>query len=107
VVEPGLDLHDWETRWQQLQELAADDSREALGEIVRLVRQMLEERKYDLENPVVVAGEDPDVVRDFLAAADIARRIDAGLEVESDDVQTALDDLREIYELITIDRAAP
>jgi hypothetical protein len=107
LVEPGLDLHEWETRWQELQELAADEPAETLPEIVRFVRQMLEERKYDLEYPVVREGEDPDLVHDFRAAADLAGRLDAGAEVEPEDVATALDDLREIYEYLVTDRAPP
>ena len=63
VPEPGLDLHEWETRWQEFQELAEESPSEALPEIVRLVEQMLVERNYDLENPVVMAGEDPDIVK--------------------------------------------
>jgi hypothetical protein len=61
----------------------------------------------NLTNPIVVQGEDPDIVRDFLAADDIAGRLDAGAEVEPEDVTTALDGLREIYEYLVADRAAP
>jgi len=107
VVEPGLDLHEWQTRWQELQDHAVDEPDETLPEIVRFVREMLVERKFDLDNPVVEQAEDPDVVRDYQAAADIAGRIEAGADVEREDVQTALDGLREIYEYIVADRAAP
>jgi hypothetical protein len=37
MSEPGLDLHEWETRWAELQELAAHSPDEALPEIVRAV----------------------------------------------------------------------
>jgi uncharacterized protein (UPF0297 family) len=73
MSEPGLDLHEWETRWAELQELAENAPDEALPEIVRAVEEMLTERGYNLENPVAVEGEDPDLVRDFLAAREIAR----------------------------------
>ena len=108
MVEPGLDLHEWQTRWEELQELAADEPAETLPEIVRFVRGMLEDdRRFDLANPVVGEGEDPEIVRNFLAAEDIALRIDAGADVEPPDVVAALDDLREIYEYVVADRAAP
>jgi hypothetical protein len=69
---------------------------------------MLEsDRRFDLSDPVVKHGEDPEIVRNFLAADDIALRIDAGADVEQADVQAALDDLREIYEYVVADRAAP
>jgi hypothetical protein len=108
MVEPGLDLHEWQTRWEELQELAADEPDRALPEIVRFMRHVLEDdRKYNLRNPVVEEGEDPEIVRNFLAAEDIAGRIDAGADVEAADVETALDDLREIYEYVVANRAAP
>ena len=103
ILEPGLDLHEWETRWQELQELAAEAPDETLPEIVRFVEQMLRERKYDLENPVVVEGEDPDIVKDFLASREIADAVEAGA-VEPEDVIVALENLREIYDYLVSDR---
>jgi uncharacterized protein (UPF0297 family) len=106
MSEPGLDLHEWETRWAELQELAEGAPDEALPEIVRAVEQMLTERGYDLENPVVTDGEDPDLVRDFLAAREIARAAERG-EVEPEDIETALEDLAEIHDYLVEDRAPP
>jgi hypothetical protein len=106
MTEPGLDLHDWETRWSDLQDQAADAPAEALPEIVRLVEEMLVGRGYDLENPVVEEGEDPDLVRDFLAARDISRAAET-TDVEQEDVHTALGNLREIHDYLVEQRAAP
>jgi hypothetical protein len=106
VSEPGLDLHEWETRWAELQELAADAPDEALPEFVRVIEQMLRERDYDLENPVVEEGDDPDIVRDFLAAREIARAAET-TEVDPEDVETALEDLAEIHDYLVEDRAPP
>ena len=106
MYEPGLDLHEWETRWQELQDAAADAPDEALPEIVRFVQQMLAERNFQLDEPVTAEGEDPDVVRDFLAARDLTRRAEAGT-VEPEDVEVALENLREIYEYLVANRAAP
>jgi uncharacterized protein (UPF0297 family) len=106
MSEPGLDLHEWETRWAELQELAENAPDEALPEIVRAVEEMLTERGYNLENPVAVEGEDPDLVRDFLAAREIARAAET-TEVEREDIETALEDLGEIHDYIIQDRAPP
>lgn len=106
MVEPGLDLHEWQTRWQELQDLAVEEPDQTLPEIVRFVRQMLVERDFDLESPVVDEGE-RDIVSNYSAAADVAGRLEAGADVEPDDVQTALDDLRETYAYLVADRAAP
>src|SRR5215211_6738492 len=73
MVEPGLDLHEWQTRWEELQEMAADEPARALPEIVRFVRHVLEDdRRFDLSNEVAEEGEDPEIVRSFLAAEDLA-----------------------------------
>jgi hypothetical protein len=106
MTDPGLDLHEWETRWSDLQDQAADAPDEALPEVVRLVEEMLVERGFDLENPVVEENEDPDIVRDFLAARDIARAAET-TELEREDVQTALEDLAEIHDYLVEDRAGP
>jgi nucleoside-diphosphate-sugar epimerase len=106
MIEPGLDLHDWETRWQELQELAADEPAETLPEIVRFVEQMLRERQIPLDEPVTAEGDDPDIIRDFLAARDVANAAEAGAAAP-EDVMVALDNLREIYVYLVTDRAPP
>ena len=103
--EPGLDLHEWQTRWQELQDLAADEPEQTLPEIVRLVQQMLDERGFDLADPVAVEGDD-DVVRDFLGARELTRLIEAG-EGEPEDVQLAFENLTEVYEYLVSERASP
>jgi hypothetical protein len=106
MVEPGLDLHEWETRWQELQEMAADEPAETLPEIVRLVEQMLRERRIPLDEPVTAEGDDPDISRDFMAAREVAQAVQAG-GADPEDITVALDNLREIYVYLVTDRAAP
>jgi hypothetical protein len=106
MVEPGLDLHEWETRWQELQDLAAEEPAETLPELVRFVEQMLRERRIPLDDPVTAVGDDPDIIRDFLAARDVAEAVQAG-GTDPEDITVALDNLREIYVYLVTDRAAP
>jgi hypothetical protein len=106
ALEPGLDLHEWETRWQELQELAADEPEQALPELVRLVEQMLTERGYGVENPVVMEGEDPEVLRDYLAARDVARLCEAG-RPDPGDVAAALQNVADVRDYLVQDRRTP
>jgi hypothetical protein len=106
MTDPGLDLHEWESQWSQLQEDAADSPEEALPEIVRLVEAMLTDRGFDLENPVVVEDESRDVVADFFAARDIARAAET-TKIDQEDIQTALEDLTEIHDFLVEERGAP
>jgi hypothetical protein len=106
VTEPGLDLHEWETQWEQLQDESVDDPEQTLPELVRLVELMLRERGFQLDEPVTAEGHDADVVRDFLAARELAAAAQTG-SADPEDVEVALEDLREIHDYITQDRAAP
>jgi hypothetical protein len=106
VGEPGLDLHEWETRWNELQDAASEDPAGALPELARLMEQMLIERGFQLDEPVTLEGEDPDIVRDFFAARDVADLAAAG-GADPGDVAAALGNLGEIYEYVTSDRRPP
>jgi hypothetical protein len=106
VYEPGLDLHEWETRWQELQEAAAGAPEETLPEIVRFVGQTLTERGFQLDEPVTAEGEDPEILRDFLAARDVADLVEAG-KADPGDVAAALESLSAIYQYLVDDRAPP
>ena len=106
MTDPGLDLQGWETRWSDLQDQVADAPDEALPEVVRLVEEMLTDRGFDFENPVVVEDESRDIVSDFLAARDIARAAET-TKLDQEDIQTALDDLAEIHDFLVEERGAP
>jgi hypothetical protein len=99
ALEPGLDLHEWETRWQELHDLAAESPADALPELVRLTEQMLVERGYDL-----TGGED--IVRDFVGARELAAACQAGT-ASPGDVAAALENLAEIHDYLIEERAAP
>jgi hypothetical protein len=106
MYEPGLDLHEWETRWQELQDAAAEDRVQTLPEIVRLVEQMLRDRGFELDEPVTAEGEDADIIRDYLAARELAGAVERG-SADAEDVEVALENLRDIYDYIVQDRAPP
>ena len=107
MLEPGLDKHLWESWWQQFDEDVQTSPSEALSELDGLIAQMLEVRGYALDDPVVREGDDRDVVADFLAAREIARAVEQGNEVDPEDIETAIDNYRELYEFLSEDRAAP
>jgi len=106
VVEPGLDLHDWETRWEQFLEDAEDSPAEALSEMDRLLEEMLTARGYQLNEPVTASGEEPEVVKQFVAAREITRLADAG-EADPGDIADAIEGYRALFALITGEFAEP
>jgi hypothetical protein len=107
MAEPGLDLHEWETRWSRLDDAAADEPTETLPQMVRLIQEMLEERGFDLHEPITAEGEEPELLRSFLAARELAQLLDEGIDVDPDGVADAIDDLRALHDYLVVDRAAP
>ena len=107
MLEPGLDKHLWESWWQQFDEDVQTSPAEALPELDGLIAQMLEARGYAIEDPVASEGDDRDVVADFVAARQITRAVEQGKEVDPEDIETAIENYRELYEFLIEDRAAP
>jgi hypothetical protein len=107
MLEPGLDKHEWESRWQQFEEDLASDPAEALPEVDRLLEEMLDARGYAIHDPVAREGDDRDIVAEFLAAREITRAVDQGAQVEREDVDVAVENYRSLYEFLSVDRAAP
>lgn len=66
VDEPGLDQHEWQTQWEELEPELADAPAQALAEVARLVGEMLAERDYD-------AGCDPEIDRELEFAREGSR----------------------------------
>ena len=108
MLEPGLDRHEWESRWQSLEEELEDSPRDVLPELDLLVEQMLEERGYAVDDPVAREGEDREVVAEFLAAREITRlAADDPDAVSPGDVAAGVNGYRSIYEYLLEEHAAP
>jgi hypothetical protein len=105
-MEPGLDLHDWQTRREALQEQLEDSPEEALPDYVALIEEMLQGRGYAIRDEVVAEGEDDEVVARYRAAKDVARLADGG-DADPGDVADAINDLNEVYEELVVERGAP
>jgi hypothetical protein len=90
--EPGLALHELETRWQQLLEVAHESPADAVGEMDRLFAEVLEEQGY--------LSEDGEARRQYDAAHDLTLRYERG-EASAGDLGEAINGYRELYELLT------
>jgi hypothetical protein len=56
---------------------------------------------------VTVEGADPELVEPWAAARDLIVRLDAGLDVEDQDIREALESYRELFNTLLEERAAP
>jgi hypothetical protein len=105
MLDPGLDRHEWESRWESLAEELADSPRDVLPELDELVAQMLEERGYALSDPVAREGDDREVVAEFQAARDTTQLLRDNPDVVSPgDVAEAVNGYRAIYDYLLEER---
>jgi hypothetical protein len=106
MQEPGLDRHDWSSRYATIEEQLRDDPLGALPELRRLVEEMLEERDYDPTDPVAAGGDDPEVIATYEAARDLSLRCEAGA-ADPSDVGEAVLGFTAVYEHLLSARQAP
>jgi hypothetical protein len=59
--------------------------------------------RFSTVRPVVVGGADPDIVRDFVAARELAAACQAGT-ASPGDVAAALENLQKIHDYLVEDR---
>jgi hypothetical protein len=108
MLEPGLDRHEWESRWESLAEDLEDSPRDVLPELDELVEQMLDERGYALDDSVAREGDDREVVAEFLAAREMTQLLrDDPDAVSPGDVAAAVNGYRSLYQYLIEERAAP
>jgi hypothetical protein len=98
--EPGLDRHEWESEWEQLEQDLEDSPAESLSGLDDLIGRMLAEAGYPTETPDTVddEGVDPEIVVTFLSARAVTRQFDRGDDVDPGDVAQAINDYRELYQ---------
>ena len=107
MQEPGLDLHDWESQMASLEDGLRDEPARALPELADLVEKMLIECGYALDDPVAREGDEPEVVRSYAAAREIADRVEKeNMGISVGDVGNAIENLRAVYENLISDQAA-
>lgn len=108
MLEPGLDRHEWESRWGSLEEGLEDSPRDVLPELDELVAQMLQERGFAIDDPVAREGAGREVVDDFFSARETTRLLaDDPDAVSAGDVAAAVNGYRSVYEFILEEDAAP
>jgi hypothetical protein len=108
MVEPGLDLHEWETEWAQLEEAMEESPVETLPEVHALVTRMLREREVPLDEITEPPGEEGEMVSAYRAAAEMTRLVQQDAPgVSLGDVAAALENYRLVYDTLIAQFPAP
>ena len=108
MVEPGLDMHEWETEWAQLEEAMEESPVEALPEVHELVTRMLRERGVPLDEVEEPPGEEDELVSAYRAAAEVTRLVEQGSDsVSLGDVAAAWENFQLVHASLMAERPAP
>jgi len=99
--EPGLELHEWETRWSELEPLLAEDPASALSEAADFVEQTLIESDVAVE---AVESENDEILVAYRAARETSDRIERGENVDPGDIGAAIENLRAVYDTLRVSR---
>jgi hypothetical protein len=91
TLEPGLDLHEWETRWSELEDALADDPAGAIVGACDEIEQLL---RLD------EAEDSPELETAFASAREVARRVERGEDVDPGDLGGAVENLRMIRDAV-------
>jgi hypothetical protein len=107
MYEFGVDLHEWESQWEALEEDLRADPTHALPEVDLLVARMLTETGYDLTDPVARDGGEREVVAEYLAAHEILEAAERdSAELSPGDVAAAVNGYRAVFDHLVATRGA-
>jgi len=100
MQEPGLDRHEWESEWSDLEERVRDDPGDALFALDELIARMLESQGFPLREQAGQSASEPETLRAFAEARRITELVGAGEDVDPGDIAYAVDSYRELYETL-------
>ena len=101
MQEPGLDLHEWETRWAEIEAALADDPADALVEACDEIEELLRLRAGD-EGLKLQLGE---LEVAYEAARETAGRVENGDDVDPGDIGAAIENLRLVRDALAAPEA--
>jgi hypothetical protein len=106
MYDPGVDRHDWESEMRALEDQLSENPAETLPELESLVSRMLEESGYELTDPVVGAGQESEVLAEYLAAREITQAAERDSdELSPGDVAAAINGYRAVFDHLISERA--
>jgi len=98
----GVSLHEWTTRWSQIEEDREDDEGEALHEATQLLDEMA--RQLHVESDPASAAQTEDLTRALAALRDLVSRYENYGPVDADEFEDAFVNAREMFDLLVGDR---
>jgi hypothetical protein len=107
MQEPGLDQHEWVSRFEAIEPDLHDDPAEALSELDELVAEMMTARGIPLAEREGEELAEPETVRQFAEARRVTRQLETGDPYDPGDVANAVNAYRGLYQqLLDLDSPA-
>jgi len=98
----GVSLHEWTTRWSQIEEDRSDEPGEALRDATQLLREMANQQQVPTDP--VSAPETEEFTRALEALSDLVARYENEGPVDDDEFDDAFMNAREMFDLLVGDR---
>jgi hypothetical protein len=98
----GVSLHEWTTRWSQIEEDRDDDAGGALAEATQLLGEMVEQ--LHVPSGPASAAETEELTRALEALRDVSSRYERDEPVAEDEIDDAFVNAREMFDLLVGDR---
>ena len=94
--EPGLDLHEWETRWAELEDELAEDPATALPLACDEIETLLGVHEGD----PALRAQNTELEAAYEAAREVADRSEQGVDVDPGDIGAAIENLRLVRDAV-------
>jgi len=110
MEEPGIDIAQWISEWEALEEDVRSSPAESLSELDDLVARMMTARGLALAERDGEDAPEHEATREFANARLITRQFDGGEDVDPGDIAYAVQAYRELYASLLefgADRGAP
>jgi hypothetical protein len=98
----GVSLHEWTTRWSQIEEDREDEPGEALREATQLLDEMA--RQLHVESDPASDPQTEEFTRALAALRDLVTRYENEGPVDDDEFDDAFVNAREMFDLLVGDR---
>ena len=98
----GVSLHEWTTRWSQIEDDRDDEPGEALRDVTQLLAEMA--RQLHVPTDPSSAPETEEFIRALEALRDLVARVEDDDPVDDDEFDDAFLNAREMFDLLVGDR---
>ncbi len=95
----GVSLHEWTTRWSQIEDAKRDDAEQALPDAVDLLEEMYRELHIPTEGATEAHTEDLPLRLEEVR--DVSDRIGADLDVTAEELDDAWASARDVFAYLT------